>query len=46
MNSEQPVPLTTEQLSGFLRLVRGADSVELKLTVPDTDRAEVLAERL
>lgn len=43
MNAEQPAPLTTEQLSELLRLMKGADSVELKLTVPDTDRRSTVA---
>ena len=30
--------LTDEQLQEVLRLIEGADSVELKLTVPDQDR--------
>jgi hypothetical protein len=35
--------LTPEQLSEVLGLIKGADSVELKLTVPDADRASAVA---
>jgi hypothetical protein len=34
--------LTDEQLQGLLELVKGADSVELKLTVPDSDRRSIV----
>jgi hypothetical protein len=34
--------LTGEQLSELLRLIKGADSVELKLTVPDTDQRSAI----
>jgi hypothetical protein len=34
----RPLLLTDEQLRGLLELVKDADSVELKLTVPDSDR--------
>lgn len=37
MTEAQVVPLTTEQLSEMLELTKSADSVELKLTVPDAD---------
>jgi hypothetical protein len=30
--------LSDQQLGGLLELVKGADTVELKLTVPDSDR--------
>ena len=30
--------LSTEQLAGVLRLLKGSDSVELKLSVPDANR--------
>jgi hypothetical protein len=33
-----PQPLSAEQLSELLTLLRGADSVELKLTVPESDQ--------
>jgi hypothetical protein len=36
-------PLITEELDEFLRLVGAADSVELKLTVPDEDRFSTAA---
>jgi hypothetical protein len=37
--AEQRVPvLSTEQLAQLLKLLKGADSVELKLTVPDANR--------
>jgi hypothetical protein len=35
--------LSTEQLAEVLRLIRGADSVELKLSVPDADRRSAVA---
>ena len=35
--------LTQEQLSELLALVHTADTVELKATVPDTDRRSVIA---
>ncbi len=35
--------LSPEQLSEVLGLIKGADSVELKLTVPDADRASAVA---
>jgi hypothetical protein len=37
MTESKVEPLTTDQLSELLRLTKGADSVELKLTVPDSD---------
>jgi hypothetical protein len=38
-----PAPLLTSELEEFLRLVGDADSVELKLTVPDEDRQSAMA---
>ena len=35
--------LSTEQLAEVLRLLKGADSVELKLSVPDADRRSAVA---
>ena len=35
--------LSTEQLAELLRLIKGADSVELKLSVPDADRRSAVA---
>jgi hypothetical protein len=35
--------LSTEQTAEVLRLIRGADSVELKLSVPDADRRSAVA---
>ena len=43
MTNTQPASLTDEQLSDMLRLIKGADSVELKLTVPDADRRSTVA---
>ena len=44
MDAATPMPtLSPEQLSELLTLLRGADSVELKLTVPDTDRRSTVA---
>ncbi|HEX2404700.1 MAG TPA: adenylate cyclase [Acidimicrobiia bacterium] len=37
MTESKVAPLTTDQLSELLRLTKDADSVELKLTVPDSD---------
>jgi hypothetical protein len=34
---------TGEQIAGFLDLVRGADSVELKLTIPEYDQRSAIA---
>jgi hypothetical protein len=43
MVSDQVAPtLSTEQLSEFLSLIRGADSVELKLSVADADRRSAI----
>ncbi len=40
---ERPVPtLTTEQLRAVLVLMKGADSVELKVSVPDGDQRSVV----
>jgi hypothetical protein len=36
--TKQPPGLTNEQLAEMLRLMKGADTVELKLTVPETDQ--------
>jgi hypothetical protein len=42
--TEQAIPmLTAEQLIEVLRLVKGADSVELKLSVPDKDQRPAVA---
>ncbi len=38
-----PPTLSTEQVAQVLRLLRGADSVELKLSVPDADRRSAVA---
>ena len=35
--------LTAEQVSEVLRLIKGADSVELKVTVPDADRRSAVS---
>ena len=35
--------LSTEQIAEVLRLLRGSDSVELKLSVPDTNRRSAIA---
>ena len=43
MTKTQPATLTDEQLSEMLGLMKGADSVELKLTVPDVDRRSAVA---
>ena len=40
--STQPRGLTSEQLSEILGLMKGADTVELKLTVPETDQRSAL----
>jgi hypothetical protein len=37
------VPLTPEQLSEMLKVMKGADSVELKLSVPDADTRSTVA---
>ena len=37
-STSQPPALSDKQLTEFLALIDGADSVELKLTVPDEDR--------
>jgi len=42
MSADAP-NLTTEQLAGYLELERGADSVELKLTLPDEDQRSTVA---
>jgi hypothetical protein len=38
-----PPTLSTEQAAQVLRLLRSADSVELKLSVPDADRRSAVA---
>ena len=38
MPSKKTGPLSNEQLTEVLGLIKGADSVELKLTIPDEDR--------
>ncbi|HYH91941.1 MAG TPA: hypothetical protein VD763_02190, partial [Candidatus Saccharimonadales bacterium] len=38
----QPAGFTSEQLSEVLALIKGADSVELKLTVPETDQRSAI----
>jgi hypothetical protein len=38
-----PTSLTDDQLQELVRLLHGADSVELKLTVPDEDRVSTVA---
>ena len=38
MPSKKTGPLSNEQLAEVLGLIKGADSVELKLTIPDEDR--------
>jgi hypothetical protein len=43
MTESEVAPLTTDQLSELLRLTKGADSVELKLTVPDSDHRSTAA---
>jgi hypothetical protein len=43
MNESQAALLTTAQLSEVLRLVKRADTVELKLTVPDANRRSTVA---
>ena len=42
MTSTEPAPLTNEQISEILRLMKSADSVELKLTVPDAQRRTIM----
>ena len=41
-SNRAPKPLSPEQLSELLGLLKGADSVELKLTVPDHDRRSAM----
>ncbi|KAA1425023.1 adenylate cyclase [Mumia zhuanghuii] len=43
MTSDEASRLSSEQLAQALRLVRGADSVELKVSVPDVDRRSAIA---
>jgi hypothetical protein len=44
VNDNQPMPtLSTEQLSELLGLLRGADTVELKLTVPESDQRSAVS---
>jgi hypothetical protein len=42
-SKKQPVKLTDAQLTEVLALIKDADSVELKLTVPDTERRATVA---
>jgi hypothetical protein len=42
-STKQPPGLTSEQLVEVLALIKGADTVELKLTVPETDHRSALA---
>ncbi len=42
MTESSTPTLSNEQLSEVLRLIKGADSVELKLTVPDTDHGSAV----
>ena len=43
MAKSQAPTLTSEQIIEVLPLIKGADSVELKLTVPDSDRRSAVA---
>ena len=43
MTITEPASLTNDQLSEVLKLINGADSVELKLAVPDVDRRLAVA---
>jgi hypothetical protein len=43
MNDKQAPRLSSDQVSELLPLIKGADSVELKLTVPDADRRSAVA---
>jgi hypothetical protein len=43
MTESRVAPLTTDQLSELLKLTKDADSVELKLTVPDSDHRSTAA---
>jgi hypothetical protein len=43
MTESKVAPLTTDQLSELLKLTKDADSVELKLTVPDSDHRSTAA---
>ena len=43
MPSQATPTYSTEQLAEVLRLIKGADSVELKLTVPDADHRSAVA---
>jgi hypothetical protein len=43
MTKKQVPTLSSEQISEVLPLIKGADSVELKLTVPDADRRSAVA---
>lgn len=38
-----PTALTSEQVAEVLKLIKGSDTVELKLTVPDTDHGSAVA---
>ncbi len=43
MAKRTPASLSDEQITEIMPLIKGSDSVELKLTVPDTDRASAVA---
>jgi hypothetical protein len=43
MAKKQAPTLSTEQITELLPLIKGSDSVELKLTVPDADRRSAVA---
>jgi hypothetical protein len=42
MATSHPTPLSDAQLPELLSLIKGSDTVELKLTVPDTDRRSTI----
>ena len=41
--TEQPEPLSTEKFAQLLKVLKGVDGVELKLSVPDADRQSAVA---
>src|SRR5688572_2451523 len=43
MTITEPASLTNEQLPEVLKLIKGDDNVELKLSVPDVDRRSAVA---
>jgi hypothetical protein len=43
VNEPGATALSPEQIGEVLRLIKGSDTVELKLTVPDSDRASAVA---